>query len=172
MKNRFFQRFAAVTLVMMLLFAAVSSAYATVGNVYQTAEQGVRLRREPVGGAGHEGNIIRSLPYGSKVVHLSSSGNWWRVRTATGDVGYVFNNNLKAASASASAPDKQTTITGGRTYTVRASQLVVRKSPSTKSKKLGKLRKGSSIKVVAVKNGWAKVTKNGRVGYVSARYLG
>ncbi|MDD6146447.1 MAG: fibronectin type III domain-containing protein [Oscillospiraceae bacterium] len=59
------------------------------------------------------------------------------------------------------------------TQTVYATANVnIRKSPSTSSTAVGGLKKGQSIKRVAVgDNGWSKVSFNGTVAYIASNYL-
>lgn len=52
-----------------------------------------------------------------------------------------------------------------------ASILNVRNNPTTKSKIVGTLRSGQHIEVLEISKGWAKVKYNGKVGYVSEKYI-
>ncbi|MGI6173644.1 MAG: SH3 domain-containing protein [Christensenellales bacterium] len=152
-------------LLAMLLTQTAAPAFAKVGKIYVVAVQGLRQRSSPKGG--DLGNVLRSLKKGTKVVHLSSKGNWWRVRTAKGNVGYVFSKYLIASGASTG-----TGIKAGKTYKVTASALVVRRGPGTSYKRLGSLRRGQRVAVLAVNGAWARISRNGKVGYVAKRYLG
>lgn len=51
------------------------------------------------------------------------------------------------------------------------SNLHLRKGPSTSTAILTKLPAGTKVTVHSEENGWAKVTANGRTGYVSTQYL-
>lgn len=52
-----------------------------------------------------------------------------------------------------------------------SSRLNVRKSPSTSASVLGIFNRGQQIEVVSISKGWAKVKYNGKVGYVSEKYI-
>ena len=54
---------------------------------------------------------------------------------------------------------------------VNCSALVVRSSASASSKKLGTLSQGAKVKVISSSNGWARISYNGKTGYVSTKYL-
>ncbi len=57
-------------------------------------------------------------------------------------------------------------------YRVTASsRLNVRKAASTQSAVLGTFAGGQEIEVLSISNGWAKVKFNGKIGYVSAKYV-
>jgi hypothetical protein len=59
-----------------------------------------------------------------------------------------------------------------QTYTVTArTGLRVRENPSLLSATCGLLPHGTSIDVVDIANGWAKVVYNGEYGYCSTAYL-
>ena len=51
------------------------------------------------------------------------------------------------------------------------SSLNIRLGPSTKTDIITKLAPGTAVTVLSEENGWAKVTANGKTGYVSAEYL-
>lgn len=51
-------------------------------------------------------------------------------------------------------------------YKVIVSKTTVRKSPSTKSYKLGTLRRGDIVNVYNISNGWAKINYKEKIGYV------
>ena len=50
-------------------------------------------------------------------------------------------------------------------------KLNMRSSPSTSASVVTKLSFGTPVKVLSSSNGWAKVTANGKTGYVSTQYL-
>lgn len=57
------------------------------------------------------------------------------------------------------------------TYYCKASSLNIRSYASTNAPVIGKLRRGDSIKVYSINNGFAKIEYRGRTGYVSERYI-
>lgn len=54
---------------------------------------------------------------------------------------------------------------------VTATALNVRKGAGTSYGRIGTLHNGDKVTVLSVNNGWAKISYNGGVGYVSAKYL-
>ena len=56
-------------------------------------------------------------------------------------------------------------------YTVKCSKLNVRAGMSTKTKKVGSLKKGTNVVVYKIDEGWAKIIYDGEYAYVSAKYL-
>lgn len=74
--------------------------------------------------------------------------------------------------AAASAADFSTEGTEAGGYTVSAkSGLRVRGGPGTEYEILGTLPYGSAVSPLAVSDGWAEISYNGRSGYVSTIYL-
>ncbi|WP_285767451.1 SH3 domain-containing protein [Peribacillus sp. SI8-4] len=54
---------------------------------------------------------------------------------------------------------------------VTATSLNVRSSPSTSSSIVGSYKKGDTVKLIHVKNGWAEIIIEGRVVFVNAAYI-
>lgn len=52
-----------------------------------------------------------------------------------------------------------------------SSRLNVRKSPSTSGAVIGTFISGQQIEVISINIGWAKVKYNGKIGYVSEKYI-
>lgn len=60
----------------------------------------------------------------------------------------------------------------GETYeVVNAASVNVRSAASTSSRIVGKLKKGETIAVLGISNGWARCMLNGKEVFVSSRYL-
>jgi len=61
----------------------------------------------------------------------------------------------------------------GKTYTVatKTDPLNIRKGAGKNTAILGKVPKGTKVKILEVRNGWAKIKYNGITGYVSCDYL-
>lgn len=51
------------------------------------------------------------------------------------------------------------------------SRLNVRESPTTSANVLGTFSSGQQIEVISISKGWAKVEYNGKIGYVSEKYV-
>lgn len=63
-----------------------------------------------------------------------------------------------------------TSTTGIYKVTVNT-YLSIRERPSTTSKKIGSLNNNEQISVLGIDNGWARISINGNMGYVSSQYL-
>lgn len=72
---------------------------------------------------------------------------------------YPTHSNVQAASEKTAYVD------------IHSNYLNVRKSPSTKSKSVGKLYNKDKIKVLSVQGDWAKVSYKGKSGYTSNDFL-
>ena len=47
----------------------------------------------------------------------------------------------------------------------------IRTGASTKYRKIGKLKKGTNVKILSIKNGWYKVKYNNTTGWSSGKYI-
>jgi cell wall-associated NlpC family hydrolase len=71
------------------------------------------------------------------------------------------------------APSMDQASAAGTAYYVKVNSgsLNLRKSPSASAAVVAKLAKGAQVTVATQSNGWAKVTANGKQGYVSTQYI-
>ena len=74
----------------------------------------------------------------------------------------AMNNQQKAAI------QKSSTI---KMKVINTSSLEVKKSASTKSEKLGSIKKGQTVEVISISKGFAKISFKGKYGYVNSKYL-
>ena len=121
--------------------------------VYSTTASVLNMRKGP----GTKYAIIAQLPHGTSVTILKSSGNWRRVQTLKGKIGWVHKSYLV----------KQ----GKNRVRTNGSNLNVRKGPGTDSAVLGSLRNGTRVTVKYTKGNWAYITGGGLTGYVSLNWL-
>ena len=108
---------------------------------------------------------LGTLKKGKTVNLISQEGSWAYIEL-NGHYGYCAAIGLSETSA-APTPEPSTTpdVTQARKGTVTAKILKVYKSASTSSKKLGTLKKGKTVNVIAVQGGWAYIELNGNYGY-------
>lgn len=110
----------------------------------------------------------------NKNVKRKNGYSWDKVKLSNGTVGYIATNYL--------SPIKATTITSNnnkvKTAKVKYNKVNIRKSPTTSSKRIAKLSKGTKVTILAkkvkYKNGyyWDKVKlSNGKTGYIASKYL-
>lgn len=74
---------------------------------------------------------------------------------------FIFKENVVAAATAAAT----------KKGTVTASSLAVRSSNSTKSAKIGAVKKGTAVTIYATKNGWYQISYGKTKGWVSASYV-
>lgn len=120
--------------------------------VYHVTASNLSVRTGPGTGYAETAKIYTNRAF--KV--LSSSGNWFKIKTLTGSIsGWV----------------SKTYAASGATATVTASSLNIRKSASASSAIVKTLYYGAKVTVTAVTGNWAKVTSGGKTGYMSMNYL-
>lgn len=120
-------------------------------SVYRITASALNVRTGPGTGYG----IITSVKRGTGCTILEKSGNWRRIKTFGGVVGWVSVNYLRKEA----------------TATVTASALNVRKGPGTGSAILGSLKRGTKVTVQYTSGNWAYVSTKKLTGYVSMSYL-
>ena len=108
---------------------------------------------------------LGKLSKGAKVQIISNASNGWYKIKYKGKYGYVAKKYIKLDK---NIVDKAVNKTG-KTITV----LNVRKGPSTKYSKLGKLSKGTEVQIIAINEstGWYKIKYKGTYGYISNQYV-
>ncbi len=158
--NSFRKLFSAVLVVVMLL-ASIPAMAASKGDLMKVSGDYARLRAQPKAGA----TVLTKLRKGTKCVYLSEKNGWIKLELASGKTGYVYKSMLKGYSAPKVGKVYKSRLTSGK--------LAVYSKPNSKSKKLGKLSKSTSVVLLGRKGFWGKirVVKNGAVGYVNVKYL-
>lgn len=119
--------------------------------VYRTTASTLNLRSGP--GTGYA--VIGKLKKGTGCTILKSSGNWRKIKTLKGTVGWVSRNYLTASA----------------TAKVTASALNVRKGPGTGSAILGSLKRNTKVTIKYTSGNWAYISTSKLTGYVSLNYL-
>ncbi len=121
--------------------------------------------------ASTSGSIIAKLSSGSKVSVQSESGGWAKV-TVNGKTGYVSSQYLSTSAPSVTKPPSTQNKTVTKYVNVKSgSSLNVRSKASTSGSIIAKLSAGAKVSVQSESGGWAKITVNGKTGYVSSEYL-
>lgn len=120
------------------------------------------LRQQPSTSAAE----MDRLAYGSKVTVYSEANGWAKVK-ASGKEGYVSSQFLSSSQPSGTTVQNTTKYVDVNP----GSSLNMRSGPSTSSAVISKLSSGTKVTVRSEANGWAKVTANGKSGYVSTKYL-
>lgn len=115
-------------------------------------------------GATTSSKIIAVLKKGDIVRLLEDRVGWCKV-DFNGKVGYLSSRYLSDVNANTSSIPAKTIMT------VTSNQLNVRREAKATSAKLMTIYKGDEVVFEANTNGWAKITKDGKTGYVSSYYL-
>lgn len=112
-----------------------------------------------------------SLKKGTTVNLLSTSGSWAKIERS-GTIGYTKTEHLTVGNETSAPPannngtsNPSSVVVESFSATVTADQLVVYKSDSNSSKRIGSLKKGASITVRAYNDTWARVENKGVHGY-------
>lgn len=126
-----------------------------------------------------------TLKNGAEITVLYEENGWACIEYGTGfafvNASYIrYTGGATAAptpvptgvpTAAPTAAPTATATAGTRTAYVNCTLLNVRASASTSGGKLGTLKSGAKVTVLSESNGWARISYNGRDGYVSAQYL-
>ena len=138
----------------------------------------VRVRKSPTTSSA----IIATLAKNTGITRIEKKvaykdGYYWdKIKLSNGTIGYVATNYLSITTQSNTNTNTSTTKT--EKMKVNASNVRVRKSPTTSSAILATLAKNTEVtrleKKVAYKNGyyWDKIKlSNGTIGYIATNYL-
>ena len=123
--------------------------------VYRVSTRGSNLNVRAGAGTGYK--IINSLPNGTALKVLSSSGNWYKIKTFRGITGWVSKNYVVKM--------------GYARVATHGSNLNVRKGPGTYAAVLGSLRNGTRVTIKSTSGNWAYITGGGLTGWVSMTWL-
>lgn len=144
------KRFASLLLTLLVLVSISPAAFAA--NVTATSNVNVRI------GPDNASVIVCTMPKNAVAEKLGTFGNWYEVRYQ-GKTGYVYKTYLTEGETVSS-----------KTVYITASSLNVRARPDTTSEKIGSLKKGDTVKAIALNDGWYTIQWNGTTGYISAEY--
>ena len=104
--------------------------------------------------------IVATVPDGSYITLISSSGAWWYVEYADGKYGYCHADYITRVS------------TNTATVNVSYGSLNVRSGAGASYARIGSLSKGETVIVLSASGGWSRVLYDGvKTGYVSTAYL-
>ncbi|MFJ8356336.1 SH3 domain-containing protein, partial [Bacillus paramycoides] len=122
-------------------------------------------------------SMIGYVQKNEKVTVLGKANGWAKIEYK-GKEGYVSLEFLKFGDAiqtpdASSQKQQQPTIKNGaeETGTINATSLRVRSAANTSSAVLGNLKNGEKVTVLGKANGWAKISYQGKEGYVSLEFV-
>lgn len=155
-----------ILVVMLLSLTAVCGAEAEVRVMQVKPGTGhLNLRDEP----STDGKLLGSLAAKTQVTVIEIKNGWAAVM-ADGKSGYVYASYLTDLSSDPSGLAKGWR-TIGKAMTVNASNLYLRRDPSTSSPSMGIYSKGKQVEVVAGNGTWYKVQIGDKTGYMMASFL-
>ncbi|MEB6550180.1 SH3 domain-containing protein [Heyndrickxia sporothermodurans] len=103
---------------------------------------------------------IKKLNTNDVVEVVQSKGSWYKVKNGKG-YAWIYNKYVsKNLTPKVLYKGKVTT-----------KSLVIRSSNTTKSKKIGTLKKNAKVQIVQSKSGWYKIKKGKGYGWVSSKYV-
>ena len=167
MKVRMAKLLAALTLLALLIPGALASG--SFQAVVTSKSMKVYDQYEP-----HD--YLGALPKGTEVTVQDYSGKWALI-SWNGRIGIAKVSNMKAvADSAAEAPAAQTAETATASELSGASKMVTTKSTkvykkASTSSKSAKISAGVTLNVLSISGKWAKVERDGTVGYIKKQYL-
>lgn len=125
---------------------------------------GVNYRSEP----STNSYVYRMLPRGEDVRVLGQVNNYWlQIQTQDGQIGYISANSKYTNYNGQGQVSSPAAASGKITWGVN-----FRSSPKVSNNKIGYINKHSVVEVLEETNSyWVKVRHNGKVGYVSSKYI-
>ncbi len=116
--------------------------------------------------------VIGSLSNGQSVTILGKEGNWYKIEYGS-SVGYVSADYIQVTGTAPvveTPPAVEDHNTDSFKVVITASSLNVREGPGTNYGKLGALATGETVIVHETKDGWYRISYNGKDGWISAEY--
>ncbi|WP_133174967.1 SH3 domain-containing protein, partial [Heyndrickxia sporothermodurans] len=121
-------------------------------------------------------SVIVNIGKGVAVLVYSESNGWSKIKVYD-QIGYVKSELLSATKPISNNNDQGNQNGGVATGTIMyvnvdaGTNLNMRSSASTNGTIIAKLTRGTAVTFLSESNGWAKITANGKTGYVSAKFL-
>ncbi len=135
-------------------------------NLYRVSNAFVNVRASMSTGGAQVGRLVQ----GDVVTVLDiPNATWAKVRMADKTEGYVSLRYIAKLTTDAKLATEKKKFEGQ--YYVDFQFLNIRKEPSTQSEKVGELPGAAIVKPLSMNGEWARVTADGKEGYVSTQYL-
>ncbi|PGB69959.1 SH3 domain-containing protein [Bacillus toyonensis] len=116
-------------------------------------------------------SVLGNLKNGEKVTVLGKANGWAKI-SYQGKEGYVSLEFVKLeAGKQEEKPAENITNGTQEVGTINATSLRVRSAANTSSSVLGTLKNGEKVTVLGKANGWAKISYQGKEGYVSLEFI-
>ncbi|CEN84829.1 cell wall hydrolase; phosphatase-associated protein [[Clostridium] sordellii] len=118
-------------------------------------------------GPGTNYNSIGKLNKGDRVEYLETVGSWIKVKHNSNE-GFVHSNYISTSSNTGES-NEDTSVKSEKQVT--GNRVNFRKGPGTNYSVITSLNKGTKVGYISENNGWAKISYNGNIGYMSTNYL-
>ncbi|MEB6548653.1 SH3 domain-containing protein [Heyndrickxia sporothermodurans] len=121
-------------------------------------------------------SVIVNIGKGVAVLVYSESNGWSKIKVYD-QIGYVKSELLSATKPISNNNDQGNQNGDVATGTIMyvnvdaGTNLNMRSSASTTGTIIAKLTRGTAVTFLSESNGWAKITANGKIGFVSAKFL-
>jgi uncharacterized protein YgiM (DUF1202 family) len=136
------------------------------GAGFQVTNDFLNVRETPSTGAA----TVERLEFGASVSVIEFlNSQWAKVKLASGKEGYVAHRYLSKVTSEERLADEKKQYEN--MFYVSFGFVNMRKSPDQASEKLVEIPGGTILRPSQVQGGWAKVTFDGKEGYVSESYL-
>ena len=137
-------------------FALAAAQYATVVGGW------LRLRSA----ASFEAETITSYYTDTVVEILGASGDWYRVKTPDGRIGYMYGDYLRLGTGAGTPGTGSAFVTSHNGYGVR-----LRKGPGTGYRIIRTYAVGTPVTVLERGSIWCRITIGGTTGYMMTQFL-
>lgn len=135
-------------------------------NTFQVTNDFLNVRVTPSTGAA----TIERLVLGAPVTVIEFvNGQWAKVKLQSGKEGFAAHRYLAKATSEERLADEKKKYEN--MYYVSFGFVNIRKSPDQASDKVGEIPGGSIVRPLQIQGGWAKVSFEGKEGYISESYL-
>lgn len=142
-------------------YVSVTASTGAVSTGTVTAN-GLNLRNS----ASTTGGVICTLSKGTVVSILEQSGDWDKVKTDSGKIGWVFNKYISSGSSTTAA------VTSISVGTVNVSSINLRSSACIGNNIIGGLPRGSKVEITGQDGNWYQVrTSAGKNGWVCKTFI-
>lgn len=140
------------------------------GEIYRVnSDDGLNMRAK----AKSDSKVLHTLKQGTKVKEISSHGNWLKVETKNGKVGYCYKKYLTADGKPIADPDEDPVWSGELCYINSVKKVKVHSSNSTHSRVKGRLNGGTVVWLLSYKGNWGYIEtyNTGKKGYMLLSHL-
>ncbi|MGL5328389.1 MAG: SH3 domain-containing protein [Peptostreptococcaceae bacterium] len=151
----------ALTALAMVPFSVSHANEAEIRGIV-TADK-LNVRSTP--GANDE--VLFTVEKNEKVLILELSKGWYKIKNNDDKEGWVSSMYISITEDTKS----ESRATSYKEKVVNDNGLNVRSGAGTSYRVIGSLNKGTKVNVISESNGWSKIDFDGRIGYVSSKYL-